>query len=90
MENKGFALTNVRTFPNQIKKCMNLNLTWTSIFLNLDICILSRFILLRTNFIQVQPISEKARAKDRKCDGVGVMKDKELKLEDVKTPHTLG
>ena len=35
-------------------------------------------------------ITEKARAKERKCDGVGVMKDKEMKLEDVKSPHTLG
>ena len=35
-------------------------------------------------------IMEKAKAKERKCDGVGVMKDKELKLEDVKAPHTLG
>ena len=31
-------------------------------------------------------ITEKARAKERKWDGVGVMKDKELKLEDVKAP----
>ena len=36
------------------------------------------------------PEAEKARAKERKRDGVGVMKDKELKLEDVKAPHTLG
>ncbi len=35
-------------------------------------------------------ITEKARAEVRKWDGVGVMKDKEMKLEDVKTPHTLG
>ncbi len=35
-------------------------------------------------------ITEKTRTTERKWDGVGVMKDKELKLEDVKTPHTLG
>jgi hypothetical protein len=35
-------------------------------------------------------ITEKARAKERKWDSVGVMKDKELKLEDVKVPDTLG
>ena len=35
-------------------------------------------------------ITEKTRVKERKWDGVGVMKDKELKLEDVKAPHTLG
>ena len=35
-------------------------------------------------------ITEKARVKERKRDGVGVMKDKELNLEDVKVPHTLG
>ena len=34
-------------------------------------------------------ITEKARPKERKY-GVGVMKDKELKLEDVKAPRTLG
>jgi hypothetical protein len=35
-------------------------------------------------------ITEKVRVKESKWDGVGVMKDKELKLEDVKAPHTLG
>ena len=30
------------------------------------------------------------RARDRKCDGAGVMKDKELKFEDIEAPHTLG
>jgi hypothetical protein len=36
-------------------------------------------------------ITEKTRGKSRKKrDGVGFMKDKVLKLEDVKTPHTLG
>ena len=35
-------------------------------------------------------ITEKGRGKERKWDGVGVMKDKEMKLEDVKVPHTLG
>ena len=35
-------------------------------------------------------ITEKERVKERKWDGVGVMKDKELKIEDVKSPHTLG
>jgi len=39
---------------------------------------------------QLYIITEKARPKERKGDGVGVMKDKELKLEDVKSPHTLG
>ena len=34
-------------------------------------------------------ITEKSRVKERKWDGVGVMKDKELKSEDVKDPHTL-
>ncbi len=35
-------------------------------------------------------ITEKARGKERKRDGVGVMKDKERNLEDVKTPsHTV-
>ena len=34
-------------------------------------------------------ITEKARSKERKWDGVGVMKDKEVKLEDAKTPHPL-
>ena len=34
-------------------------------------------------------ITEEARSKERKWDGVGVMKDKEMKFEDVKTPHTL-
>ena len=35
-------------------------------------------------------ITEKARARERKWDGVGVMKDEVLKLEEVKAPHTLG
>ena len=35
-------------------------------------------------------ITEKPRGKERKGDGVGVMKDKEMKLEDVKAPHTFG
>ena len=39
--------------------------------------------------IQLFIITEKARAKERKWDVVGVVKDKELKLEDVKAPHTL-
>ena len=35
-------------------------------------------------------IREKTRAKERKLDGVGVMKDKEMKFEDVKAPsHTM-
>ena len=35
-------------------------------------------------------ITEKMRTKERKWDGVGVMKDKDLKLEDVKDPsHTM-
>jgi len=35
-------------------------------------------------------ITEKGRVRERRCEGVGVMKDKELKLEDVDAPHTLG
>ena len=35
-------------------------------------------------------ITEKARVTERKCDGLGVMKDKEMKVEDVKTSDTLG
>jgi hypothetical protein len=35
-------------------------------------------------------ITEKARVRERKLDGVGVTKDKELKLEEVKAPRTLG
>jgi hypothetical protein len=35
-------------------------------------------------------ITEKARDRERKRGGVGVMKDKELKLEEVNVPHTLG
>ena len=35
-------------------------------------------------------IKEKAKARERRWDGVGVMKDKKLKLEDVEDPHTLG
>ena len=35
-------------------------------------------------------VTEKVRARERKWDGVGVMKDKELKFEEVKAPHTLG
>ncbi len=35
-------------------------------------------------------ITEKTRDKERKWDGVGVMKDKELNLKDVKDSHTLG
>ena len=34
--------------------------------------------------------TEKTRARERQSDGVGVMKDKELKLEDVEAPHTPG
>ena len=34
-------------------------------------------------------ITEKVRAKERKRYGVGVMKDKELKVEYVKVLHTL-
>ncbi len=34
--------------------------------------------------------TEKARAREKKWDGVGIMKDKELKLEGVEAPHTLG
>ena len=33
---------------------------------------------------------EKTKDRERKWDGVGVMKDKNLKLEDVEVPHTLG
>ena len=35
-------------------------------------------------------IKEKAKVRERRWDGVGVMKDKKLKLEDVEVPHTLG
>jgi hypothetical protein len=35
-------------------------------------------------------IREKVRARERRRKGVGVMKDKELKHEDVEAPHTLG
>ena len=35
-------------------------------------------------------ITEKSRVKERKWNGVGVMKDKEMKIENVKVPHTLG
>jgi hypothetical protein len=35
-------------------------------------------------------ITEKERPKERKYNGVGVMEDKELKIENVKDPHTLG
>ncbi len=35
-------------------------------------------------------ITEKGRDRERKWDGVRVMKDKELNLEEVKVPHTLG
>ena len=35
-------------------------------------------------------VTEKTRDTERKWYGVGVMKDKELKIEDVKDPHTLG
>ena len=34
--------------------------------------------------------TEKVRDQERKWDGVGVMKDKEMKIEDVKDRHTLG
>ena len=30
------------------------------------------------------------RDRERKCNGVGVLKDKDLKFEDVEDPHTLG
>ena len=43
---------------------------------------------LKLNILYI--ITDKTRDKERKLDGVGVMKDKELKLEDVKVPHTLG
>ena len=33
---------------------------------------------------------EKARDRESKRECIGVMKEKELKLEDVKDPHTLG
>ena len=42
------------------------------------------------NFVILFIITKKSRDKQRKWDFVGVMKDKELKLEDVKTSHTLG
>ena len=42
------------------------------------------------NFGLLFIITEKTRDKERKWDGVGVMKDKEIKIEDVKVPHTLG
>ena len=45
-----------------------------------------RFFLKSILFI----ITEKTSPKERKRDGVGVMKDKELKVEDVKVRHTLG
>ena len=35
-------------------------------------------------------IKEKVKSRERRCDGVGVMKDKKMKLEDVETPHTIG
>ena len=35
-------------------------------------------------------ITERSRTKERKRNGVGVMKDKVLKIEDVKDPNTLG
>ena len=34
-------------------------------------------------------ITEKTRVRERKLDGVGVMKDKVMKLEEVQSPHTL-
>ena len=34
--------------------------------------------------------TKKTRGKERKWDGVGVMKDKDLKVEDDKDPHTMG
>jgi hypothetical protein len=34
--------------------------------------------------------TEKARARERRRKDVGVMKDKELKLDDVKAPRTIG
>ncbi len=35
-------------------------------------------------------ITEKTRVTERNWDGVGVLKDKEVKFEDVKDPLTLG
>ena len=32
----------------------------------------------------------KEKTRERKLDGVGVMKDKVHQVEDVETPHTLG
>jgi hypothetical protein len=35
-------------------------------------------------------MTDKARAKGRKVEGVGVMKDKVRKLEEIEASHTLG
>ena len=35
-------------------------------------------------------ITDKPRTKGRKVEGVGAMKDKELKLEEIESSHTLG
>ena len=35
-------------------------------------------------------LTEKARARERRCEGVGVMKQKEQKLEHVQALHTIG
>ena len=33
-------------------------------------------------------ITDKARVRGRRCEGVSVMRDKQLKLEDVEVSHT--
>ena len=43
-----------------------------------------------SHFVILFIVTEKERDKERKWHGVGVMKDKELKIEDVKVSHTLG
>ena len=45
------------------------------------------FYILRT-YVLFMIITEKSRNRERRWKGVGVMKDKELKVEDVKSPHS--
>ena len=51
-------------------------------------CPYSSVLLYSENILFI--ITKKSIGKERKCDGVSVMKDKDVKVEDVKVPHTLG
>ena len=69
------------------------NPVWGFNLFNLYLCVFHNTDILYLSTDEVMLlfiVTERTRTRERKWDGVGVMKDKEMKLEEVKGPHTLG